>query len=336
MLRAASARAASSVAHVPLEVWRLGKVDYLDAWALQRCLHAQRAGAAVARQRGEPAGDFPNVLLVLEHPSVYTMGRGASALGLNFDPRPLLGASGGQVISDEVKAHLDGLAAEPSASGVRYADGGRFSLHRCDRGGQITWHGPGQVVAYPVLDLGAPGGPFAKDLAAYVHGLEDAVIGALDVVGVPASRMEGYPGVWTEGGRKVAALGASASRWVTLHGLSVNVDCDLAAFARITPCGIEGRGVTSVAEELLARGEEPPSVDEVADAVVASFESVFRVPCADVSEGVLPLDEAFQRAGGTDAVAAQRQDILSACAPGGRFDVLRAGTSRSGDIREQR
>jgi len=334
MLRAVAGRRLCIAPSRSVEVWKLGTVNFTDAWALQRCLHAQRAKAAVARQRGEPADSFPDVLLVLQHPSVYTMGRGASTLGLKFDPRPFAGEGARSPMSETVLAHLDGLASQADAEIERCSDGGQFSLHRCDRGGQITWHGPGQVVVYPVLDLGAPDGAFAKDLAAYVHGLEDTVIGALGRSGIPVSRMDGYPGVWTRGGRKIAALGASASRWVTLHGLSVNVDCDLAAFDRIVPCGIEGRGVTSAAAELPA--ESVPSCPSMESAILDSFQEVFGVECVETVGAPAGMAEATARAGGAEAVAAQRAELEAESGAGRRFDVLRAGTSTSGDLRERR
>ncbi len=319
-----------------VQAWRLGQVDYVDAWALQRGLHGQRAAAAIRRQRGEAeAGDdeLPDVLLMLEHASVYTMGRGASVLGLQFDPTGLCGhgASGG--LGPDVLEHLESVRARGAALDGECADGGRFSLHRCDRGGQVTWHGPDQLVAYPVLDLARPGGAFAKDLHRYVEGLEDAVIATLGRFGLETSRLPGYPGVWTSGGRKIAALGASASRWVTVHGLAINVSCDLRAFDRIVPCGIEGRGVTSMAEEMGA--EACPSLPEVEDALLASFAEVFGVELASARQ-MRGAAGAAAAAGLDPTLNAEKAAIASDAVAGGRFDVFRAGTSRSGDLREQR
>lgn len=197
----------------PVEVRHLGRIDYQSAWQLQRELVAARVEAG-----------GPDVLLLLEHPSVYTAGRRT---------RP----------------------AERPADGTPVID--------VDRGGKITWHGPGQLVGYPLVRLADP-----VDVVAYVRRLEQALIALCADLGLEAQRVEGRSGVWlpTDGirpERKVAAVGVRVARGVTMHGFALNCEPDLAAFGRIVPCGIADAGVTSLSAEL---GRTVP-VAEVAPAV---------------------------------------------------------------------
>ncbi len=164
------------------------------AWAWQRGWQRRLLAAQAA---GPPC---PDLLLLLEHPPCYTLGRGADLSHLRFDP-----------------------ACPPAP------------LHRLDRGGEVTHHAPGQLVAYPVLDLQRRHGP---DLHAYLRSLEGAVLELLHGLGLDAERRPGLTGIWLQGG-KVAAIGVSARRWVTQHGLAVNVTIDLAGFAAIAPCGLD-------------------------------------------------------------------------------------------------
>jgi lipoyl(octanoyl) transferase len=165
----------------------------------------------------------PEAVLLLQHPPCYTLGRGASLAHLRFDP------------------------ADPP-----------LPLHRIDRGGEVTHHAPGQLVLYPVLDLQRHG----ADLHLYLRGLEQVVLDLLAELALPGERREGLTGVWLEG-RKVAALGVGARRWISQHGLALNVDCDLAGFTAIAPCGLElpvgrladwrpGLGCAALAPRLLA------------------------------------------------------------------------------------
>lgn len=187
----------------PLVVRRLGRVPYGEALRLQERL-------VVARR----AGDAPDTLLLLEHPPVITLGRGA-------DP-----------------AHVLADAHERAAAGVE--------LHECGRGGDVTYHAPGQLVGYPIVTLR----PGRRDLHGYLRDLEAGLAGALAEFGIPAGPEAGLTGVWTLG-RKIAALGVRVSTgWVTSHGFALNVTTDLAGFRRIVPCGIRDRGVTSMAEAL--------------------------------------------------------------------------------------
>ena len=155
------------------------------------------------------AGEIPDTLLLTEHEHVYTLGRGAR--------------------EEHLLADADGLRAC-----------GADVVH-VDRGGDITYHGPGQLIAYPILDLSGHG----RDLDVYLRRLEEVVIGLLGRLGMRASCLPGYTGVWVSGD-KICAIGIKASRWVTMHGLALNVTTDLSYFRRIIPCGIFERGVTSV------------------------------------------------------------------------------------------
>ena len=221
----------------------LGRVDYEEAWALQREL-------AVRRARGEIA----DTLLLLEHPPVYTTGR----------------RSGG----DRLLVPAEALGAP---------------LLVVDRGGDITFHGPGQLVAYPIIGLGEQ----PRGVQRYVRGLEETIIRTLAGYGVGAGREDGLTGVWA-GGEKIAAIGVRVSRpggagggWVTGHGLALNVNVDLGWFDRIVPCGIAGRGVTSM-ERLLGAAVPLP---EVASRLAEEFGRVFGLhvlPAEEGAIGVLP------------------------------------------------
>ena len=152
-------------------------------------------------------------LLLLEHFPVYTIGRGGNDANMLATPD-----------------RLREIGAE---------------LIRIDRGGDITFHGPGQIVAYPIVELRDP-----LDLRRYVRILEDAIIDTADAFGVPSSRLDGQPGIWIDGERKLAAIGVRVRRGVTTHGLALNVNTDLAWFDEMIPCGIPDKSVTSLAREL--------------------------------------------------------------------------------------
>lgn len=155
-------------------------------------------------------GEIPDQLLIVEHPHVVTMGRGG---------------------------HDDNLLAAPEL-----LERAGIAFHRTDRGGDVTYHGPGQVIGYPILDLRE----WKRDVVAYLRGLEQVLIGALAEFGIEAGREKGATGVWTSRG-KIAAIGVHISRWVTSHGFALNVDTDLSYFQYIVPCGLT-RPVTSMRE----------------------------------------------------------------------------------------
>ena len=200
----------------------LGRMNYQQAWELQKRL-------AQARQEGR-VGDL---LLLLEHPHVYTLGRRGQPSDLLLSPEAL------------------------QERGV--------TVHQVDRGGQTTYHGPGQLIAYGILDVRRVGGPVA-----YVRGLEQVIIDTLGDFGISAEGTEGTAGVWA-GGAKIAAIGVKVSRGITTHGFALNIAPDLAYFSHIIPCGDSDADVTSIANLL---GAAPPMA-EVQEAVSRHWGRVF-------------------------------------------------------------
>ncbi|MEM9067274.1 MAG: lipoyl(octanoyl) transferase LipB [Myxococcota bacterium] len=213
----------------PLHAHRLGTVPYLEAHALQERLVAARKDGAI-----------PDTLLLLEHPPVVTLGRGAKD-GSNL-----------RVSREEFAAH-----------GVE--------VHETGRGGDVTYHGPGQMVAYPILDLA----PDREDVRKYVATLEETMIRLAADWGVTAERFEGFNGAWVEPKvrpRKIGAVGVRISRWVTMHGLAFNLAPNLAHFELIVPCGLHGKGVTSLQRECEA--SELPTMEELMERAGAHFAEI--------------------------------------------------------------
>jgi lipoyl(octanoyl) transferase len=213
-------------ADTPIDVRRLGSIDYNIAWALQREL---------AQARGEGGAD---TLLLLEHPPVYTAGRRTLP-----EERP-----------------LDGTAVVDT-----------------DRGGKITWHGPGQLVGYPIIGLAEP-----LDVVNYVRRLEESLIRVCAEVGLETTRVSGRSGVWVPAdqrgpARKVGAIGVRVAKATTLHGFALNCDCDLAAFSTIVPCGIADAGVTSLTAELGHHVGIGDVIDRVTAAVCDALDGRLRV-----------------------------------------------------------
>lgn len=205
----------------PLRIIELGRRPYADVLALQRDLCRARAD-------GRTTDDL---LLLVEHDPVVTLGRGTLATSLPVPPDAL------------------------RARGIE--------VHEVERGGDVTWHGPGQLVGYPIVDLSS----LRPDLHWYLRSLEDALIDGLESLGIPANRNPGYTGVWTAG-RKIASIGVHVKRWVTLHGFALNVSNRLDGFEAIVPCGIHGVVMTSVADEL--PGASRDSLMPLARAAVVS------------------------------------------------------------------
>ena len=212
----------------PLSVHDLGRRPYGEVLELQRELRRQRI-----------AGDLTqDVLLLVEHDPVVTLGRGTRPASL---PLP---------------------AAELERRGIEVVE--------VERGGDVTYHGPGQLVGYPILDLTG----HREDLHWYLRQLESALILALGRLGIPAERNPGLTGVWTRG-RKIASIGVHVRQWVTLHGFALNVTTDLDRFGLIVPCGIRDVVMTSVAREL-GRADDGLGA-EARRAVVASFARTFEL-----------------------------------------------------------
>jgi lipoyl(octanoyl) transferase len=211
-----------------LEVIQAGTVPYAAALDWQRGLAEDRIAGRLTH----------DVLVLLEHPPVVTLGRTAHA------------------------AHL------LQRTGV--------DVFEVERGGDVTFHGPGQLVGYPILDLSG----YKQDLHWYLRTLEQALIEALGILGIPAERNPGYTGVWTRG-KKIASIGIHVKQWVTWHGFALNVTTDLTHFERIVPCGIPGVEMTSVANEQGA-GSREQLWEESVDAVVQGFQQAFAVTIGGV------------------------------------------------------
>ena len=201
---------------VVFEDW--GLVDYQVAWDRQEAVFAQVVGQKSANRLAGTSLPTTNYLIFTEHPHVYTLGKSGKPENLLLGERAL---------------------TEKQAS-----------FYRINRGGDITYHGPGQLVGYPILDLDN----FFTDIHLYLRTLEEAVIRTLADYGIEAGRYPGYTGVWldadNERARKICALGVRASRWVTMHGFAFNVNTDLDYFGNIVPCGIGDKDVTSMQREL--------------------------------------------------------------------------------------
>jgi lipoyl(octanoyl) transferase len=209
----------------PLEVRRLGLVPYADALDLQRQLVEERKADLI-----------PDVLLLLQHPPVITLG--------------VKGDGGrGHIVADEDR--LTGLGVD---------------VYEAGRGGDVTFHGPGQIVGYPILDLK----PDRCDVHKYVRDLEEVMIRVCAQDGINAGRIAGLTGAWV-GTEKIGAIGVKISRWVTSHGFAFNATTDLRQFSLIVPCGIDDRGVTSL-EKLTGT---PVDLDEIERRLVTQFAAVF-------------------------------------------------------------
>ncbi|RUS95212.1 octanoyltransferase [Dulcicalothrix desertica PCC 7102] len=197
-------------------------MPYLEALAWQRALLQERINNP----------NLEDVLILVEHPPVYTLGQGANLEFLKFDP-------------------LDS----------------KYEVHRIERGGEVTYHCPGQIVGYPILNLHR----YQPDLHWYLRQLEEVLIIVLQEYGLVGARIPGLTGVWVEG-RKVAAIGIKVKRWITMHGFSLNVNPDMTGFNNIVPCGIVDKPVASLAEWI-------PNIssDEVRLKIAHSFAQVFGV-----------------------------------------------------------
>jgi lipoyl(octanoyl) transferase len=203
----------------------LGSKDYKETWEYQEQLFKEVVDLKIQNRREGTELETPNYFLFVEHPHVYTLGKSGDLSNLLLTEKQL------------------------AAKGATF--------YKINRGGDITYHGPGQLVGYPILDLEN----FFTDIHKYLRFLEEAIILTLQDYGIESARSEGETGVWLDVGtpfaRKICAMGVRASRWVTMHGFALNVNVNLGYFDNIIPCGIRGKAVTSLNIELgVARVDE--------------------------------------------------------------------------------
>lgn len=211
-----------------VEYRNLGLIDYKEAWEYQESLFKSTVDQKISIRNGEDQGPTKNYVLFCEHPHVYTLGKSGKKEHLLLDD-----------------------------AGLNSHDATYYEINR---GGDITYHGPGQLVVYPIFDLDH----FFSDIHKYLRYLEEAVIDTLAEYGISSGRVDGLTGVWIDGdtpkARKICAMGVKSSRWVTMHGIGFNIHSDLSYFSHIIPCGIDDKAVTSMESEL----GRPVDLNEVA------------------------------------------------------------------------
>ncbi len=202
----------------------LGLIDYQEAWDLQKEIHQLHYD-----------NNIDDIILLLEHPHTYTLGK---------------------------TAHRENLVGDD-----KYLKENNISVYDIDRGGDITYHGPGQLVGYPIIDLTK----WQRDTHKYLRALEDVIINVCKDYGLDAGRIKNLTGVWIED-RKIAAIGIKVSRWITMHGFAFNINTDLNLFNGIIPCGITDKAVTSLRKEL--KLNDVP-LTEVKEKLLTHFKSIF-------------------------------------------------------------
>ncbi|SHG43520.1 lipoyl(octanoyl) transferase LipB [Flagellimonas flava] len=225
----------------------LGHKDYKETWDYQERLFQEIVDLKIKNRREDAQLETPNHLLFVEHPHVYTLGKSGDINNLLVNEAQL----------QEKKA----------------------TFYKINRGGDITYHGPGQIVGYPILDLDN----FFTDIHKYLRLLEEMVILTLAEYGLKCGRSEGETGVWLDVGtpfaRKICAMGVRASRWVTMHGFALNINTDLGYFDLMIPCGIKDKAVTSLNVEL---GRKEVDVEEVKTKLLKHFETLFEAELTGV------------------------------------------------------
>jgi len=223
-----------------VQVRDLGRKDYKETWDYQETLFKEIVDVKMANRHAQTPADTPNFFLFVEHPHVYTLGKSGDESNMLLNEKQL------------------------EAKGATF--------YKINRGGDITYHGPGQIVGYPILDLEN----FFTDIHKYLRLLEETIILTLAEYGLKGVRSDGETGVWLDVGtpfaRKICAMGVRASRWVTMHGFALNVNTDLGYFDNIIPCGIRGKAVTSLNVEL---GVESVDLSEVKEKILVHFTSLF-------------------------------------------------------------
>ena len=224
----------------------LGLKDYKETWDYQEDLFKSIVDTKIKNRRSNSEDKTQNYFLFVEHPHVYTLGKSGDEANL--------------LLSEE----------QLKAKGATY--------YKINRGGDITYHGPGQIVGYPILDLEN----FFTDIHKYLRFLEEMIILTLGEYGLKAERSPGETGVWLDVGtpfaRKICAMGVRASRWVTMHGFALNVNADLGFFDNIIPCGIRGKAVTSLNVEL---DVERVNEAEVKQKLLKHFKALFEAEFID-------------------------------------------------------
>lgn len=224
-----------------VELQDLGHKDYKQTWDYQEQLFKSIVDAKIKNRQNNTDFETKNYFLFVEHPHVYTLGKSGDASNMLLNEAQL---------------------TEKGAT-----------FYKINRGGDITYHGPGQIVGYPILDLDN----FFTDIHKYLRLLEEMIILTLAEYGLKAQRSEGETGVWldvnTPFARKICAMGVRASRWVTMHGFALNVNANLGYFDNIIPCGIRGKAVTSLHVEL---GVERVNENEVKDKLLKHFAQLFK------------------------------------------------------------
>ena len=227
---------------VQIDCFDLGLLDYKEAWDFQKekfnLLTLQKP------QKGQRNKSVRSCIILCTHPHVYTLGKS--------------GKKENVLLAEDELDNLD------------------IDFYKNDRGGDVTYHGPGQLVVYPILDLEL----FKTDITWYVRNLEEVVIQLLNDYGIKTKRIEGASGVWLDtkdntGERKICALGVKTSRWITMHGIALNINTDLSYFNNIIPCGLQDKGVTSMEAQLNSKLE----FNTVKSDFIHKFEEVFDVQC---------------------------------------------------------
>jgi len=237
-------------------VYDLGRMDYKACWDLQERLFAEKLQLKTANRNLETHEQhvIKNQLLMVEHPHVYTLGKSGKADNL--------------LLNEQQLAEVDA------------------TYYHINRGGDITYHGPGQLVVYPMLDLEQ----FRTDIHWYMRSLEEVVIETLAQWGIQGQRYPGYTGVWLDAdndskARKICAMGVRTSRWVTMHGIALNVNTDLSYFTHIVPCGIDDKAVASMQHE---KGEQL-LMEQVKTRFMEAFGRVFDCSLRKADQQSLPL-----------------------------------------------
>ncbi|MCH2229018.1 MAG: lipoyl(octanoyl) transferase LipB [Crocinitomicaceae bacterium] len=223
----------------------LGLIDYKEAWDYQEMLFRATVNRKIQLRNGETTEQTENHILFCEHPHVYTLGKSG----------------------DKENLLLNNASLKQNNA----------TYYEINRGGDITYHGPGQLVVYPILDLDH----FFSDIHKYLRLLEESVILTLAEYGIEAGRVDGLTGVWIEGNkssaRKICAIGVKSSRWVTMHGIGFNVNPDLSYFSHIIPCGIQDKAVTSMERELGRKVDMHEIANVLKDKLATLFEFSYTV-----------------------------------------------------------